>query len=97
MLNYIKNFIKDLTNSLNTQQPGFSARKLTAFVITICVIYLHIKFADITSVTTFLLYDIWFVLILLGIITAQDLIKLKNGNGSTKPQDEIKVDDQNKI
>ena len=89
MLNYIKNFIKDLTNSLNNQTPGFSARKLSAFVTMICVIYLHIKFADITNTSTFLLYDFCFVAITLGIITADQIIRFKNGNNST-PSDNTK-------
>ena len=92
MKNFIKNFIKDLVNSLNTQPTGFSARKLTAIVTMMCVIFLHIKYIDKTNVLSALEYDMMFVSLLFGIVTFDQLYKFKSGRTPTeeKPKEEIK-------
>jgi hypothetical protein len=55
-----------------------SARKLTAFAFVLFAAYLHLKHAD-TDPLSFLICDCCVVLISLGIVTAEQVIKLRNG------------------
>ena len=100
MKNFIKGFIQNVVNSLNIQQGGFSARKLTAFVTMALVIYLHIRYVDLTNVITVLIYDMVFILVLFGIVTIDQLYKFKTGNGTNNNPTEAsqpKPDDKNEI
>jgi hypothetical protein len=45
----------------------------------VCVFFLHFKFITIESATNFLIIDLSFVALLLGVVTAQNLIELKLG------------------
>jgi hypothetical protein len=70
--------------SFDNSKEGASARKLTAFALMICVAYLHYKFVDITTSVSFLIVDLCGVFMLLGIITAEQVIKLKNGTNNNE-------------
>jgi hypothetical protein len=66
--------------SFDITTKGASARKLTAFALMIGVCFLHFKFANINNAVEFLIIDLSGVFLLLGIITAEQIIKLKNGD-----------------
>jgi len=59
---------------------GMSGRKITAFVLTYCVIGLHSKHGTNENATTFLMYDLIGIALLLGIVTVEQLIRAKNGS-----------------
>ena len=59
---------------------GMSGRKVTAFVLTYCVHWLHTKYATTETATTFLMYDLIGIALLLGIVTVEQLIRAKNGS-----------------
>ncbi len=78
----MKKYLDKLISSLDTHTKGFSARKLTAFVIIICVIVAHIKWlslADFSLLGEILMIDYAFVAALLGMTTYQN-IKTNNNN-----------------
>lgn len=89
MKNLLKNIVLNLLRALDNRPGGFSARKLSAFVTMLCVIYLHIHYVDATVLVSVLFYDMLFILLLLGLITVDQLYKFKNGgNNSTPPKDD---------
>jgi len=95
MKNFLKNIIFNILKSLDNRPGGFSARKLTAFITMLCVIYLHIHYVDLTVLVSVLVYDMLFILLLLGLITMDQLYKFKNGrNNSTPPEDDKPKDSE---
>lgn len=76
--------INNILASFNNYEKGFSARKLTAFSLMICIAYIHYKFVDTSIAIEALIIDLSGVLISLGIVTAEQVIKLKNG-GNNEP------------
>lgn len=91
------NFWQKLVRSLdNVTKNAFAARKLTAFVIMICVIvghgfyYKHCYFKDDFSLfDTILIIDYVAVGFFLGLVTVQNIIELKNGKKEDKPTEDI--------
>ena len=78
----MKHFINKLISSLDTHTRGFSARKLTAFAVMLCVIAAHVKWlslGDFAMLGEILLIDYAFVAALLGMTTYQS-IKSSQGN-----------------
>ena len=72
--------IKQLLGSFdNVPKQGFSARKLTAFALMLCIAFIHFRFVDKDNAIEALMIDLSGVLLCLGIITAQNVIELKNG------------------
>lgn len=76
--------IGSLDNKKNT---GFSARKITVLIIVICIILIHLSWLkhaflreDYKFIVEILSIDSLFVLLLLGIVTIEQISKLKNGN-----------------
>lgn len=76
--------IGSLDNKKNT---GFSARKITVLIIVICIILIHLSWLkhaflreDYKFIVEILSIDSLFVLLLLGIVTIEQIAKLKNGN-----------------
>ena len=71
----------------NITKNAFSARKLTALVIMICIVaghgfyykHCYVK-EDFTIYTYVLIIDYCAVAFFLGIVTAEQIIKLKNGS-----------------
>jgi hypothetical protein len=76
----MKEILTKLANSFDNTNDGFSARKLTAFTLVVCICWLHYKFVTPDNAVEYLIIDLLGVLILLGIITIEQVIKLKNGN-----------------
>lgn len=72
----IDNLIKSFTND----KGGFSARKLTAFALMVCVAYIHYNYVDLSIAVEVLIIDLSAVLLCLGLVTASNLIELKNGS-----------------
>lgn len=75
----MKNLINNLINSLNNTDLGFSARKLTAFALMVLIAYVHYKYVDLSNAIEAILIDLAGVLLLLGIITFEQILKFKNG------------------
>ena len=75
----MKKIIKNLINSLNNTDSGYSARKLTAFSLMILIAYVHYKYVDLSNAIEAILIDLGGVLLLLGIITFEQILKFKNG------------------
>jgi hypothetical protein len=82
----MKKILSDLIDSFRMNEVGFSSRKLTAFVIVILVMVIHIKwimagnFSDIEMVLTI---DYAFISALFGMTTFQNV-------KSSKKEDENK-------
>jgi len=76
----MKKTINWLLSSFDNHTTGASARKLSAFALMVCVAYCHIRFVDATNVTSVLVIDLSAMLLCLGIVTAEQVIRLKNGN-----------------
>lgn len=75
----MKNIINNLFASFNNLDGGFSARKLTAFALMILIAYTHYKYVDLSNAIEAILIDLAGVLLLLGIITFEQILKFKNG------------------
>ena len=78
----MKKIIDYIGASFDNSKEGASARKLTAFALMICIAYLHYKFADTSNAVSFLTVDLVGVFVILGIVTAEQVIKFKNGGSS---------------
>jgi hypothetical protein len=91
-INKIGLFITNIVRSLdNTQNSGYSARKLTALAIVICVIAGHVIYykhcftkEDFTIYATILTIDYFAIAFFLGLVTIEQIIKLKNGKEDSK-------------
>lgn len=78
--------IKWFTSSLDNHTNGMSGRKATAFVITALIIHGHLKYVSAANFYDVLIVYVIFILILLGIITIEQVIKFfaaKSGNVSS--------------
>lgn len=84
----MKKLILKLINSYDNKTDGFSARKLTAYAFVLFSCYIHYKFINFDNSIEALMIDSAVVLVALGIITAQNLIELKNGNKEDKNPNE---------
>jgi len=76
----------NLIKSFTTEKGGFAARKLTAFALMVCIAYIHYKHCSADNAVEFLIIDLCGVLLCLGLVTAGNIIELKNGN-SDKSKD----------
>jgi hypothetical protein len=80
----MKRIIDNLIGSFDTvKENGFSARKLSAFALMICIAFVHLKWVNHDNVAEVLIIDLCGVLILLGLVTMEQVIKLKNGSNET--------------
>lgn len=75
----MKDFLSKLTNSLDTTSSGFSGRKLTALASIIIAAYVTYQLP--ADAKLYALYS-WqaLALLCLGIVTFEQIVKLKNGN-----------------
>jgi hypothetical protein len=75
----MKRIIDNLIGSFDTvKENGFSARKLSAFALMVCIAYVHFKWVNHENVAEVLIIDLCGVLILLGLVTAQNVLDYKN-------------------
>lgn len=75
----LKQFLIGFLHTFSNNRKGNSARKTTAFALMVCVGWIHCKYLSIETATTILLIDLSFIALLLGIVTAQNLLELKFG------------------
>jgi hypothetical protein len=78
----MKKFINDVLASFKANKEGYAARKLSAFIAVLTAMVLSYEYADVTVIIG--LVSIWliFALLLLGIVTFQEIIQLKNGTST---------------
>lgn len=72
----MKNILNKLISSLDNHTKGYSARKLSAFAVMLCVIAAHIKWlsiGDFSLLGEILIIDYGFVAALLGMTTYQNI------------------------
>lgn len=72
--------IENILKSFSTEKGGYAARKLTAFSLMVCVAYIHYYLVDSTIAVEVLIVDLSAVLLCLGLVTASNIIELKNGS-----------------
>jgi len=78
--------VENLIKSFTTEKGGFAGRKLTAFALMICIAYIHLRFVDASNAVEIMIIDLAGVLLCLGLVTASNLIELKNGNKNENQQ-----------
>lgn len=74
----MKKFWNNLIKSFTTDSEGFSARKLSAFVAVVTAIYVTVKEIPKEDLIHALYAWLCFALLCLGIVTIEQIIKLKN-------------------
>lgn len=79
MRKWIAEQVENVLNSLNTDKPGFSARKLSAFAAVMVSMYITIKHSTDTNVDTLIMTWLTFSLLCMGLITFAQLAQFKNG------------------
>ena len=80
----MKELINKILSGLDTHSTGFSARKMSAFVVVCCIIVAHVKWialGDFSQLTTVLTIDYAFIGTCLGMTTYESI--KKNGNNPT--------------
>lgn len=82
----MKEFLNKIWAAFDTHSKGFSARKLTAFIIVMCIVVAHIAWLknafqkdDFSLLEVVLVIDYSFVAALLGLTTYEN-IKTKHDN-----------------
>lgn len=92
MKNKFNEILENVLKSFNTKREGYSSRKLTAFVITLLVIIVHIKWltlGNLSELTNVLMIDYSFIAALFGLTTYHSL-KTNGGNDDIKnPQQPV--------
>lgn len=79
----MKNIITKLLASLDTHTKGFSARKLTAFIIVVCCVAAHVKWlsiGDLTQLGEVLIINYTFIAACLSLTTYQAIKTKKTEN-----------------
>lgn len=91
----MKKIFNDLYDSFKVSEIGLSSRKLTAFVIVILVIIVHVKWlmlGNLTQLEMVLTIDYAFISALFGMTTFQTLKSFNKTD--SKDENEIKKDDE---
>ena len=81
----MKQFFSNIVTSFDNTKEGGSARKFTAFALIVMMVYCHVKYVDKDNVVEVLIIDLCGALLCLGLVTAQNIIELKNGNSPNTP------------
>jgi len=76
--------LERLLKSFDTSNGGFSARKLSAFAGVSVGVIITFKYIEPQYLIEALIVWLCFALLCLGIVTMEQVIKLKNGGISTK-------------
>lgn len=74
-----KEFLIGFLYTFTNDRRGNSARKTTAFALMVCIAYTHFKYLSVENAQLIIATDGLLILVLLGIITAQNLIEMKFG------------------
>ncbi len=83
---------KILASLDNVRDWGYSGRKLTALVVTVTIVSITLRFADSGNLPEVLIILCSFVALLLGMVTTEQLIRLKNGGGTTTEETKVTVE-----
>jgi len=75
----MKQILNNVLLSLSTEKGGYSARKLSALVSVITAIYITGRFGDERNVVELTMVWLSFGLLLLGVVTMEQLISLRTG------------------
>lgn len=75
----MKKILQKIESTFDTHTKGYSARKLTAFAFVVLAVFLAIKFTTPDNLAEVLVIILTFVAFCLGLVTAQNIINLKNG------------------
>lgn len=81
MKEQLANVFKKLEASFDTSTKGYSSRKLSAFIIMICVVAAHVKWmamGNFTQLEMVLTIDYTFIAALLGMTTYESIKKKSN-------------------
>lgn len=87
----MKNIINNMVKALTTDSEGYSARKLSAFVIIICVIITHVKWislGDFDELDMVLAIDYSFIGVCLGMTTYETITKIRTKKGEETSTEE---------
>lgn len=86
-MKYAKTIIDNLIGSFNNKNEGFSARKLTAFILILCIVFMHIEWGlDSKFSVEILICDLIGVAFFLGLITTDQIIRFKNNTNEKEPE-----------
>ncbi len=80
----LKDVINNIIQSFSNEQGGWSARKLTAFWFVMLTTYLEVKFCNNVTLLEIVIVNILLILLLLGIITFEQIIKFRSGSNNEK-------------
>lgn len=83
---YLKELFERFLGSLDTSKHGFSGRKLSAFILIICAVAIHVKYialGDFTHLEMVLTIDYGFIATLFGMTTYQNIKQTKNEDQNT--------------
>jgi hypothetical protein len=78
-MNKIKWFFENLFNALFNDKQGFSIRKCMAIVMVKITIMIELMNVNDKNLVSVLYINLGFVSLLIGLVTFQNLIELKNG------------------
>ena len=84
----MKELYKNILGSFdNKKENGFSGRKLTAFTLTVCVVFMHYIWGKNNAFTeNILIIDLIAVGFFLGLVTTEQIIKFKGGGNEAEPK-----------
>ena len=92
----IVSLLKKVIYSFENSKRGFSARKLSAFAAMNLVFYIDKRYLDSIEKTNdysfipdLVMYHLLFVLTCLGIVTFEEITKMKNGQSKEKEDDKV--------
>lgn len=91
----LEELYNNLMWSFDSEPKGFSSKKLTAFVMTLMVVIVHVKWlllGNLTNIENVLIIDFSFISALMGISTYQSI---KQSPATTKATVEQVVDGDN--
>ena len=91
-MNFFRRLIDKILSSFDNDSVGFSARKLSAFVGVSISVYATVHYVNGATVIDALKVWLIFALLCLGIITIEQLIKLKNGSSESSKEDKKSSD-----
>lgn len=78
---------KYIFGSLDNNNTGASARKLSGFAAVLTAIFLSVKHSNETNVENLVITWLLFGAVCFGIITIAEIIKLRNNKSEDKPEE----------
>ena len=78
-MNKIKWFFKNLINTLFNDKEGFSMRKCIALIMVKVTIIMEFAYTSSDNIQSISIINFAFAGLLIGVVTMQNIIELKNG------------------